>query len=124
MPPPARAISSYGAPATFCAYSSARQPANGRCVWQSTKPGTTAQPVGVDHEVGAGVVLEGRDHAVAQGQRAGLERQLGRAVVAQVGQAVLRRAEDLGGAADRDRRHASSIGIRTPSRRAASIACS
>ena len=44
MPPPARAISSYGTPVTLRSYSSARQPANGRCVWQSTNPGSTAQP--------------------------------------------------------------------------------
>ena len=48
MPPPARAISSYGTPVTLRSYSSARQPANGRCVWQSTKPGSTAQPRRVD----------------------------------------------------------------------------
>ena len=45
IPPPLRAISSYGTPVTFCSYSSARQPANGRWVWQSTKPGITARPV-------------------------------------------------------------------------------
>ena len=44
IPPPRRAISSYGTPVTFCSYSSARQPANGRCVWQSTRPGTIAPP--------------------------------------------------------------------------------
>jgi hypothetical protein len=45
MPPPARAISSYGTPVTFCSYSPARHPANGRWVWQSTRPGRSAHPV-------------------------------------------------------------------------------
>ena len=45
IPPPRREISSYGTPVTFCSYSSARQPANGRWVWQSTKAGITAPPV-------------------------------------------------------------------------------
>ena len=44
MPPPLRAISSYGTPVSFCSYSRQRQPANGRWVWQSTNPGITAHP--------------------------------------------------------------------------------
>ena len=117
MPPPLRAISSYGTPVTFCSYSSARQPANGRCVWQSTKPGMTARPVGVDHHVGAGVLLERDDHAVLDGHRAGLEPKLARPP--QVGQPVLRREQHLRGPYDR-RPH--RMGIRTPSRSAASSA--
>ena len=114
----ARAISSYGTPVTFCSYSSARQPANGRCVWQSTKPGTTAQPRRVDHHVGAGVVLERRDHAVAH-RRPSRARAAGRAVGA--GRAGRPRA----GAGPARRRGATlliGIGIRTPSRSAASSA--
>ena len=44
MPPPRRLISAYGTPVTFSSYSSARHAANGRCVWQSTRPGSRVQP--------------------------------------------------------------------------------
>ena len=117
MPPPARAISSYGTPVTLRSYSSARQPANGRCVWQSTKPGSTAQPLAsiaasagrVDARSVAGAA-PGRASARPRGRGAGTARR--------------------GGAAPGPRRAARSsplvppsrIGIRTPSRSAASIA--
>ena len=105
IPPPARAISSYGTPVTLRSYSSARQPANGRCVWQSTKPGSTAQPRRVD---------AGRRPGASSVDVAGLERQLARAVVAQV-RSPLGHAQHLRRAADRERHphrdpHAEPVG--------------
>jgi hypothetical protein len=61
------------------------------------------------------------DPAVRDGELPGLERQRRRAVVAHVGQPVLGGPENLRGVADRD---AHRMGIRTPSRSAASIASS
>ncbi len=44
MPPPAAAICWYERPRIRSSISSARQPANARCVWQSMRPGTTSRP--------------------------------------------------------------------------------
>ena len=72
----------------------------------------------------AGVArLEAGDPAAVEQHVARLERQLARAISSQVGQSVPRRPQHLGGAADRDA-HGARIGIRTPSRSAASIASS
>ncbi len=59
---------------------------------------------GVDDDVGV-VGVEAGDPAAVEQHVAGLERQLARAIVAQVGQPVLRRAQHLRGAADRDAGH-------------------
>ena len=90
-------------------------------MWQSTKPRQHGAARGVDDDVGVRGG-EARDPAAVEQHVAGVERELGRAIVAQVRQAVLGRAQHLGGAADRDAH--SRIGIRTPSRSAASIASS
>ena len=121
IPPPRSAISSYGTPVTFCSYSSARQPANGRWVWQSTRPGSSAPP---DASMASScvVLVERHDQPVAHADRARPERQLRGAVVAQEGQPVLGWAQQLGGAAHADAQASSSIGTRTPRSRATAIA--
>ena len=123
MPPPARAISSYGTPVTFCSYSCARQPANGRWVWQSTKPGSSAQPLASTWMFASGSGSSDGDAAVLDGDTAGLERDLAGAVAAQILQAGLRGQEHLGGVVEGDHSDAgSSIGIRSPCSRAADTA--
>ena len=86
------------------------------------EPGDQRAAARVDHEVGAGVVLERHDHLAAHRHRAGVEPHL--AGAAHVGEPVLGREQDLGGVAERDRRRHGAIGIRTPSRSAASSASS
>jgi hypothetical protein len=82
----------------------------------------------VDVQVRARVGFEGGDAPAGQRDVAARERQLAGTVVAQVRQAVLRRAQHLRGAAQAGARRGPrvhqppSIGMRTPSRPAASIA--
>src|SRR5207247_399762 len=91
MPPPAAAISRYVAPLARSAYSSSREPAKIRWLWESTKPGASPPPsrrdpgqveavapgpgdrlrvasVGVAHDAGARV---GRQHALEPPRRVG-----------------------------------------------------
>ncbi len=83
-------------------------------------------PGRVEADLRAGVGLEAGDQRAVERDVAGLQAELVRAVVAQVGQPAGRRAQDLGGALDARRgAHAgsgSSIGIRGPWARACSIA--
>src|SRR3954447_18958960 len=96
IPPPRRAISSYGTPVTFSSYSSARHPANGRGVWQATKPGRTRAPVPsargaagrVDAQRGGHVGLEAGDPVAVQRDGTAVEYERPRPVGAQVGKAV------------------------------------
>ena len=67
-------------------------------------PGSTAQP-DASTTTSASRGLEAGDPPAVEQHVAGLERQLARAVVAQVGQPVLGRAQHLRGAADRDAGH-------------------
>ena len=104
-------------------------------MWQSTKPGTSAQSEASIWRPCATVVIEAGHAAVLDHHRPTRERELGGKVVAQVGQAVGRGAQDLRSVAHAEvpgvhRQRvdqaapsaSSSIGTRTPSRRAASIA--
>ena len=74
--------------------------------------------------VGAGIGLEAGDPPVGEHHVGAVQRQLAGAVVAEVLQPVLGRAQHLRGAAQADGRdgHAPPIGMRTPRRSAASSA--
>ncbi len=133
IPPPARAMLSYDSPATLSSYSRSRQPANGRWVWQSTKPGNQRAAARVDLHLGVTGAVEPGDRLAVDQQRPGFGAQLTGAVVAQIGEPVLgrpqhlRRAVDRDGAVDGDRAHpcsGSSIGIRRPDSCANATACS
>ena len=103
---------------TFCSYSSARQPANGRCVWQSTKPGMIAPPgaswVSFHHGggVGMGLSLHAGQVTVADGTELAAER-IRRTLTADPGMGIVRHVDagypEAIDAADR-------LGVRIPMR--------
>lgn len=59
MPPAA-----YGRPLIRAANSSARSPANTRCAWESTNPGSTARPPASYASSAAGACPDGPAHAM------------------------------------------------------------
>ena len=135
---PSRAISSYGTPVTLRSYSSARQPANGQVRVAVDEAGEHGAARGVDlHRRRRDRPRSRRCARPRASRRRPVQRQLRRAVVAEVGEAVLGRAQHLGGAVQRRGGTAvmrpaapvglrtvmpRRIGMRTPSRSAASMA--
>ena len=101
-PPRARDLLVGRRRSTFCSYSRARQPANGRCVWQSTNPGITAQPVASTCTSALGSASQRGDPAVARRSPSRARALLRRASCrAGSGRPSSGGAQDLRGAVDR-----------------------